>query len=1012
VVRLRLVNKINHSSTEKHLSQNDKLFSKNSLNSHDNNLYVCPLGQLMKVKSPHILLLKCLLLIGMLNLHLAVSQEPYAIQLNRSSGLPSVSVYQCYQDKDGFIWIASDVGITRYDGFHFQTYKSDEQTAFSGSCIREDEFGRIWYQNFDGYNYFVDKSTRSLKALDQNNSSGFLQYGFTENHFFHISSKGIETYDLKSLKKTKTIKLSVNDPQYTAFDSIFFYFLEDNNIYRVDSNLKLSKAKSPFNNKNSKQIYCLNGDTLVLTQKYNNQNLLFFYSTDLKLLSSIEIPNIQLIHTVNFIDNLIWISTPSGVYVYSKSGVLQNHYFKNLSVSGVIKDRQNNYWFTTTNQGIFIVPNLKNKFLFERDKLPNRIAKIDNQNYLISTKKGELFLVNKDFQIIRTIVNAPEKGEIYFLNYNPKDRIISYTANGFYQLDENYNLILRSPSAVKDIKKIDEKYWAYASSNNSGLFTNTYSKNNSSVWDQVESKQTFENFFDFYINNRARSVAYDSVNKRIFFATNIGLFTVNQNKKGEILNNGNTFYASKLHFFGSHLYALSTKGMLYRIDKEGKFELLNTKFNIDEYDIKFCSLNGEDLIFASSSYIHQLNLKSKKHFIYNLNISSYDINDILVDGDDLYLLINEGIIKTTRRSGISSVIKPVFKINGIVTKDTTLNANEKIEFAYPNDEITVKYAILDFGNTIPLDLKYRINGGVWQMTSQNSRELNFPSLKPGTYTIEFELGEEILTEKVNFTVLGPWWRSWWFIVFVIVLVLGIVSIIYWARVKSLSRRNKLLEENVKLEQNLRKSVLTAVKSQMNPHFFYNALNTIQAFIYTNDKENAGKYLLKFSQLTRQVLEMSEKDYVNLEEEIQTIHLYLELEKARFDEDFEYHIDDSSISSKESLKVPPMLIQPYIENAIKHGLLHKTGQKILSILFEEVEGYLNVTIEDNGIGRKRSSELNQKRNAEHKSFAGEANNRRLEVLNYGRTQKLVLIFIDKHDEFGKPTGTKVVLRIPL
>jgi sensor histidine kinase YesM/ligand-binding sensor domain-containing protein len=955
-----------------------------------------------------------LILLFLINAWLEVcfAQDPYAVHLDRASGLPSVSVYQCFQDKAGFVWFASDVGLTKYDGFNFQTFTSNAQTAFAGSFLQEDKFGRIWYQNFDGFNYYVDQHSGTLRALDQKNSAGYLQYGLSGKYFFYVSLDGIEIFDLKSLKKIKTLATSVIDPQHTCSNGEDFYFIESNNIIRVDETLKQSQVSTPFRNKSTKQIYCLNKDTLVLAQKYNEENLIYFYSHDLRQLSSIVVPKIKLIHCINFIDNKIWISTPQGVYVYSKNGTLISHYFSHLSVSGVFKDRQKNYWFTTVNQGIYIVPQLHNKFLFGKNELPNKIAKIDNEHFLISTKKGKLHKVNSDFEIEATIVDAPEKGDIYFLHYEPSSKVISYTSNGFYQVHINQTPITQIAYAIKALTKIDDKYWAFASSNICGLLMDKQQFHFPSDWDTVVQNTDYENVVPHISNIRTRSVAYDSKNKIIYYATNSGLYKFESNQKTEIKKNGEAVYASKLLFHNETLYVLSTKGSLYEIDKNYSFQLLNKKFNIEEYNVKYCALFDDNLVFASSNFIYQLNLTSRTHFVYNLNISSYDINDILLNNNELYLLINEGIIRTSRNNSSTQPIKPIFKINTLSSKDSTYRENKVLQLDYNNNDLSISYSILDFGNSLSSDLFYKINGGKWQITSKNSRELNLVQLKSGEYKIEFKLGDEILDEKIQFIVFDPWWKRSWFLVLIVVGILILISLIYYLRVQTLSKRNKLLEQNVILEQNLRKSVLTAVKSQMNPHFFYNALNTIQAFIYTNDKENAGKYLLKFSKLTRQVLEMSEKDLVGLDEEIQTIKLYLELEQARFEDDFEYQILVQGIQNPEAIKVPPMLIQPYIENAIKHGLLHKTGQKKLDIEFNIENHLLIVCINDNGIGRSRSMELNRKRNNEHKSFAGEANTKRLELLNYGRTNKLVLEYIDKFDEFGQVNGTQVIIRIPI
>ena len=199
---------------------------------------------------------------------------------------------------------------------------------------------------------------------------------------------------------------------------------------------------------------------------------------------------------------------------------------------------------------------------------------------------------------------------------------------------------------------------------------------------------------------------------------------------------------------------------------------------------------------------------------------------------------------------------------------------------------------------------------------------------------------------------------------------------------------------------------------MNPHFFYNARNTIQAYIFTNDKRNASVYLGKFSKLTRMILEMSEQELIPLQEEIQALTLYLELEKMRFDDDFDFELKVDYSVDVDMIKIPSMLIQPYAENAIKHGLLHRKGQKNL-LLEMKMEGkYLVVTIDDNGIGRAKSEEMKVHKKEKHSSFSTRANEQRLEILNRNKSQKVVVEIEDKLDENKNALGTKVRLFIPL
>jgi LytS/YehU family sensor histidine kinase len=226
-------------------------------------------------------------------------------------------------------------------------------------------------------------------------------------------------------------------------------------------------------------------------------------------------------------------------------------------------------------------------------------------------------------------------------------------------------------------------------------------------------------------------------------------------------------------------------------------------------------------------------------------------------------------------------------------------------------------------------------------------------------------------------------------------------------------KNKLVTEKMALENELNKSVLTSIKSQMNPHFFYNALNTIQSYIFINDKKNASTYLSKFSKLTRLILEMSEKEYLRIGEEIEGLQLYLSLEKMRFEDNLSYSIEVAPEIDVDLYKVPPMLIQPYVENAIKHGLLHIKTERKLQLTFSlKGQGFLEVVIDDNGIGRQRSAVLNQYKAGQHQSFANKANETRLAILNKDSLNKLGIEIIDKQNEVGEALGTRVVLQIPI
>ena len=206
---------------------------------------------------------------------------------------------------------------------------------------------------------------------------------------------------------------------------------------------------------------------------------------------------------------------------------------------------------------------------------------------------------------------------------------------------------------------------------------------------------------------------------------------------------------------------------------------------------------------------------------------------------------------------------------------------------------------------------------------------------------------------------------------------------------------------------------SALRSQMNPHFIFNALNTIQGFVYFNDKKSASGYLGKFSHLIRKILDSSNKQIITLEEEIEILRLYTDIEKARFGENFNVTIDIDPALDLEYILIPPMLIQPYVENSIKHGVFHKQGDKLLLIRIGKVEDQelIEVVIDDNGIGRERSKEINKSRVAHH-SFATAANEKRIDLINQNLDKKTKVKIIDKVNIDGSPAGTTVIITIPM
>jgi sensor histidine kinase YesM len=224
-----------------------------------------------------------------------------------------------------------------------------------------------------------------------------------------------------------------------------------------------------------------------------------------------------------------------------------------------------------------------------------------------------------------------------------------------------------------------------------------------------------------------------------------------------------------------------------------------------------------------------------------------------------------------------------------------------------------------------------------------------------------------------------------------------------------------LEETIVKQEKLEKERILyqfkALAQQMNPHFIFNTLNSIQYFIYQNDKESSTNYLAKFASLMRKTLYNSREDFVSVKEEIEAISLYLELEKMRFQNKFEFEIHIDEEIDKNNYKIPTLLIQPYLENSIWHGITHLEGKGLIKLQLKNNVKNIICIIEDNGIGRKKAAEINTQKRKSHVSMGASITEKRIELINVLYKQSLTINYTDIIDEKGNPKGTKVEINIP-
>jgi len=941
------------------------------------------------------------------------AQDPFYRLIGKSEGLPSNSVYDVFQDSKGFIWCSHDEGLSKYDGFNFKTYSSGEQTSRAGSYIREDKFGRIWYSNFDGFIYYIEDET--LKELKMSKPFGYTRYGITDKYVFVIVQNGIEIFDLKSLK---LLKKTYNSLKYFIsalnFNNKFYVQLDSVNVFEsLDEPQKFTVKNQPSFVHNMNMIFS-NSEGILFAGKETKgeSNLVLNKRNQVKVIHSSFKGFFQ---NYSVTDQIYWACAQNGVFGFdSKNNKELNNgkvLFGDYNLSSVFKDKRGNYWFSTLSDGLIFVPDLYIKRLSIKNEKPFKL--IDKSSgFFIGTRSGKVLL--NDLNGKMSEISDSKQHEVISMVYDSLNQYLFCSTRGFSVFDKFNRNIYRKSFSLKDICRIDKNYYAYASSSNIGLL-NISGKRTGSIWDSIHfssiilDDKTLSSIEPLTI--RGKSVTYSAKLNSIFFATNLGLYVANPAGIKELKFENESVFIKKLQSSFNRIFCLNGNGNLFEIIDGKIFKKLNIPTNIK--DIK-CS--GNFLFLITEEHLYQINLKKQGDVYVQLEYiaKGQEINDVVFLKKQLVIATNMGLVISEKNGNNLEKYKAPFYINSLKIGKKQVKNLIGEKFNYFENEVEINYSILDFNKANELSLYYKINESDWEKCSNNSRTLILPSLSPGKYTIEFKIGDYATeNQKIEFIIKKPYYFQWWFILIVSIFVIGILVILYQIRLKRIKIKNKLKLEKIELQKSLGQSMLTAIKSQMNPHFFYNALNTIQSFIYSDDKKKASLYLAKFSKLTRLILEMSEKETVSLADEIIALKLYLELEEVRFEEDdFNYSISINDKIESEMLQIPSMMIQPYIENAIKHGLLHKQGKKELEIRIWQDVGILIVEVEDNGVGREKSAKINSSKYEKWKSFSSGANEKRLEILNRGRSKVIGVAIVDKFDENGLSIGTLVKISIPL
>jgi len=951
------------------------------------------------------------------------AQTVYLPHYTTKDGLPSNNCFYTLQDQQGFIWIATDAGVSRFDGAVFENFSVDDGLPDNQILqLRQDSKGRIWFMALNGQlSYFLngkihnEKNNSNLKDLSFNgvvvsfleDSKGKLWFG-TNNNIIGVWD-GI-----------KTNKMSSKDAHF-KYQNAYLYEDQNHNIRAFTNNSAFIYKNGNFS-LTQQERYPLSYKTI-----YQRENGIYFL--DKEGLNRLNVTGIKKILDIDkkllesnlgyiyMNDSEFWICNEIGVKGIRYDGRSAS-FLQGINVNQVIEDKQDNLWFTTKN-GIYKLPQLKDQiYTVNRENgLNNIVIKSiikdkDNRLWLggnngsinildLKTKNSaQINLPNPEqYNVVKQLVFDKRNSKIFFASdYG----LGSVSSN--YPLNKDFKFLRETNNNMFVVKNftIDTTAKLTLSMSSGVVIINDRNKLEFSVLKYKEQQDFFK--------DRSYRVFYDK-EQNLWFSNISGLSEFNHNKLNKHYEKYSllTKRINDMRQLADGSIAMATDGYGIIIFKDGKItQIIDYKRGLNNNIINKLFVRDGNLWAISNTGINRISFQKGKATISAFDdvngILSDNLNDLYIDKDTAYFATNNGLIYFAYNHLLQTSQAPKIYITSVINNKKTLDLTSNNFNLKPNERsLIINYSAIDF-NSKNIVYRYRLkSNGAWIETK--NRRLELSSLEPGEYTFEVSAKNQNShwsePAKIKLILEKKFYQTWWFIG--ILLVIG-GYLIYTISVSITKRQKNKEQEQLLLKNKILMLEQQALQAMMNPHFVFNVMNSIQHFINTKNTASANKVLTGFARLIRKNLEICTQSYISLEEEINYLNLYLNLEKNRFGEKFHFKIHvDPQIDQEETL-IPSMLLQPYIENAIWHGIMPKEEGGTVSInISEQNNGTLLISIIDDGIGIDNS--LAAKKDG-HQSKGMDLTRERINLLNKIEA-KSIQLDIKQH---GK-TGTIVSISIP-
>lgn len=939
------------------------------------------------------------------------------INYSRPEGLKSVYINALTEDFESNIWIGTSDGLWKFDGWHFEKIELNRGKNVKILSLLTDNKGVIWVGTSKGFlsvkNGIVfpfsdEKKIRraEIYALHQD-SKGSIWVG-SNFGIVKISGERIQQFSAKTGMPGETVTSFIEDENGRTWAGIYGHgvaTIVGDNCYFLEP----KSGKKPI------QIQCLeagkNGEIWVGTMNkgafvWNPRDSIFSQFSERDGLAKNNVKSIK----KDFWDN-IWVGTSGGGI--SKSGGQQFVHFDTESglvedyVYAVCEDDFGRIWFSSYDRGVSIYNGRFFTHLIEENDslrfISKAIFKDSEGNIWIGTeKKGMVLFKENQFRFLQQDFGFPIINVRDILEDNEGNIWVGTEGSGIIKIGND--------SASLSGFSIDHL------TTNTGLpsnrITNIHLDTLNRLWFSTRSvgigyltdNQLVEIFSasSGLVSREVKTMAEDSLGY-LWFGTSFGISKMYLYGDSLIIDKDEN--NKKLRYKNLYLLAFDSENNLWTgsqkgVEKsimDGGRNIIESKFfgrregffgietcqnavTKDQFgNLWFGTMNGLTKYQSGSEFFNQI--PPKLHFT------------------DIRLFY-----KPLKETNYSSYTQKW----GVIEKGLTLQHKE--------NHLNFKFLGVNLPN--PEGVKYS-----WRLAGINSdwsppdaqNEVQFPSLLPNKYAFMVKACNEdgIWTEEplvAEFEILPPFWQTWWFRVVSGLTFLGLIALIFKFRLNQVRTKAKQEKAILELDKKLLQLEQKALQLQMNPHFIFNALNSIQSLISQKDHKTARYQLAKFSKLMRRILENSRDQAISIEQEIETLRQYLSLEKFSRGNSFDFNISTADDLEIEEIQIPPMIIQPFVENAIIHGVAHLENEGKIDIKFIPENEAIRCEVIDNGIGRKMAQQKKSQQDEQHKSLALEVTQERLEIL--GKSESPSLSIEDVLNNEGQINGTKVTIRLPI